>query len=188
MPMSLTLIEAIAGRGKAEAVGRDIGVMQWDARHDSDAFQFTRPFALTALRNAIAFWGREQLGAELTPGVDEVSLAVITDAWSRTYRSHAVAFSRDDRPVLTRNGIRVIPDRITATWPSDRLLPPIGQRQPATALDDALRGITERYGQPTADLVAMQLEYPRTSAPSAERATARHWSYETPSAARIRAR
>ena len=26
MPMSLTLIEAIAGRDKAEAVGRDIGV------------------------------------------------------------------------------------------------------------------------------------------------------------------
>ena len=51
MPMSLTLIEAIAGRDKAEAVGRDIGLPNWDARHDSDAFQFTRPFALTAIGN-----------------------------------------------------------------------------------------------------------------------------------------
>ena len=56
MPMSLTLIEAIAGRDKAEAVGRDIGLMDWDARHDSDAFKFTRPFALTAIGNTLAFW------------------------------------------------------------------------------------------------------------------------------------
>ena len=96
MPIALTLIEAIAGREKAEAVGRDIGLTHWDARHDSDAFQFTRPFALTAIRNTIAFWNREQLGIELTPGVDEVSLALVADAWSRTYRSRAVTFSRTD--------------------------------------------------------------------------------------------
>jgi putative intracellular protease/amidase len=93
MPVALTLIEAIAGREKAEAVGRDIGVTHWDARHDSDAFQFTRPFALTAIRNTVAFWNREQLGIELTPGVDEVSLALVADAWSRTYRSRGVTFS-----------------------------------------------------------------------------------------------
>src|SRR5438093_8060881 len=76
MPMSLTLIEAIAGRDKAEAVGRDLGLAQWDTRHDSGAFQFTRPFALTAIRNTMAFWNREQLGIELAPGIDEVSLAL----------------------------------------------------------------------------------------------------------------
>ena len=31
MPLALTSIETIAGRDKAEAVGRDIGVTQWDA-------------------------------------------------------------------------------------------------------------------------------------------------------------
>jgi hypothetical protein len=77
MPLSLTLIEAIAGREKAEAVGRDIGVTQWDAPHQSDAFQFTRPFALTAIGNTVAFWNREQLGIELPPGLDEVSLALV---------------------------------------------------------------------------------------------------------------
>ena len=84
MPMSLTLIEAIAGRGKAEAVARDIGLAHWDARHDSDAFRFTRPFALTAIGNTLAFWNREQFGIALTSGVDEVSLALVADAWSRT--------------------------------------------------------------------------------------------------------
>jgi transcriptional regulator GlxA family with amidase domain len=59
MPLALTLIEAIAGRDKAEAVGRELGVTQWDARHDSQAFQFTRPFALTAIGNTVALWNRE---------------------------------------------------------------------------------------------------------------------------------
>jgi putative intracellular protease/amidase len=163
MPVSLTLIEAIAGREKAEAVAREIGLMHWDARHGSDAFQFTRPFALTAIRNTAAFWKREEFGVELTPGMDEVSLALVADAWSRTYRSQAVTFSRTDGAVPTRTGVRVIPDRIAATWPADRLLPPIGNQPPARALDEALRGIAARYGTHTADFVAMQLEYPRAS-------------------------
>ena len=36
---------------------------------------------------------------------------------------------------------------------------------PAKALDQALSGIEARYGAPTADFVAMQLEYPRIGAP-----------------------
>jgi hypothetical protein len=136
--------------------------MHWDARHDSRAFQFTRPFALTAIGNAIAVWNREQLGMELTPGVDEVSLALVTDAWSRTHRSRAVTFSRTDSPIETRNGIRVVPDQLAARWPAERLLPAIENQQSASALNQALREIAVRYGTPTADFVAMQLEYPRS--------------------------
>jgi hypothetical protein len=33
-------------------------------------------------------------------------------------------------------------------------------RKPAAALDNALQTISQRYGSRTADLVAMQLEYP----------------------------
>lgn len=161
MPMSLTLIAAIAGLERAEAVGRDLGMMQWDARHDSRAFQFTRPFALTAIANTMAFWNREQLGIEITPGIDEVSLALVTDAWSRTFRSRAVTFSRTDTAAATRNGIRVIPARIAAEWPAEHLLPTVVDQPPARALDEALRGIAERYGIRTADFVVAQLEYPR---------------------------
>jgi transcriptional regulator GlxA family with amidase domain len=109
MPMSLIIIEAIAGRDKAEAVGRDLGLTHWDARHDSAAFQFTRPFALTATRNALAFWNNEQLGVELAPGVDEASLALVADAWSRTYRSRAVTFAGAAGAQESRNGLRILP-------------------------------------------------------------------------------
>jgi ketosteroid isomerase-like protein/putative intracellular protease/amidase len=161
LPVALTLIEAIAGHEKAEAVGRSIGVRQWDARHRSDAFRFTRPFAMTAIGNTAAFWNRERFGIELTPGIDEVSLALAADAWSRTYRSRAITFSHTDRPQRTRNGVGIVPDQITATWPAQTRLPAIGERPPALVLDETLQEISARYGRRTADFVAMQLEYPR---------------------------
>jgi putative intracellular protease/amidase len=161
MPMSLTLIEAIAGRAKAEAVGRDLGLTHWDTRHDSAAFQFTRPFALTAIGNTLAFWNREQFGIELVPGVDEVSLALVADAWSRTYRSRVVTFAGGAGAQQTRHGLRIFPTEVAASWPTERLLPAIGELPPANALDQALHGIEARYGMRTADFVAMQLEYPK---------------------------
>lgn len=163
MPAMLTLIEAIAGREKAEAVASDLGLAGWDARHDSDAFQFTRPFALTAIGNTAALWNWEQLGIEIAPGVDEVALALVADAWSRTYRSKALTFAASDAPLQSRNGLRIIPDRVETSWPAeDRLFS--GDWRPAKALDQALQEISNRYGQRTANFVATQLEYPRDSA------------------------
>ena len=159
--MSLTLIETIVGRDKADAVGRDLGLTTWDARHNSGAFRFTRPFALTAIRNTIAFWNREQFGIELKPGVDEVSLALVADAWSRTYRSRAITFAPAAVGLHTRNGIRIVPDQVATSWPAEHLLAPIADQPPAAALDQALHDIETRYGMQTANFVAMQLEYPR---------------------------
>lgn len=159
MPMMLTLIEAIAGRDRAASVAGALGVGEWDARHVSSAFGLTRPFALTVLANRVRFWKREQLGLELSAGMDEVSLALLADAWSRTYRSHAVTFARASGAVETRNGLRIIPDQSAASR-SGPLLPGGADGKPATVLDDALRAITRRYGSRTAAVVAMQLEYP----------------------------
>ncbi|QRR33030.1 DJ-1/PfpI family protein [Hydrogenophaga sp. YM1] len=158
MPMSLTLIEAIAGREKAEATARDLGLAHWDARHRSAAFRFTRPFALTVMGNTLAFWNREALGIELVPGMDEVSLALVADAWSRTYRSRAVAFAQAPGPIEGRHGLRLLPDRVSVEWPAQRLLPAITAAPPAQALNDALARIEGRYGAKTAEVVAMQLE------------------------------
>lgn len=160
MPMSLTLVEAIAGRDKATAVARDLGLTQWDARHLSAAFKITRPFALTAMGNVLAFWNREQLGIEVARGVDEVSLALVADAWSRTYRSRAVTFAATNGVIETRNGVRILPDQVAASWPAQHLLPPITRQAPTQALGNALAGIERRYGTGTADMVAMQLELP----------------------------
>ncbi|MDQ8755406.1 DJ-1/PfpI family protein [Sphingosinicella sp. LHD-64] len=161
MPMMLTLIEAIAGRQRAEAVARDLSLAQWDARHDSSAFRFTRPFAMTAIGNRMAFWNRERLGLALTPGIDEVSLALVADAWSRTYRSRALTFASG--PQTSRSGLRILPDEVATSWPAGQL-PAIGNEPPAQALNRTLGEIATRYGRRSADFVAMQLEYPRTPA------------------------
>jgi hypothetical protein len=129
-------------------------------RHASGAFQFTRQFALTAIANTAAFWNHERLGLELFPGVDEVSLALVADAWSRTYRSRAVTFAASGSAIETKNGIRVLPEQTAADWPAERRIPAIG-KPPAKALDGALQEIAARYGSRTTDFVAMQLEYPR---------------------------
>jgi putative intracellular protease/amidase len=161
MPMTLTLIEAIAGREKAEAVARELGLDHWDARHASDQFKFTRPFALTVMGNVVAIWNRDKLGLEVAPGIDEVSLALVADAWSRTYRSRAVTFAASPGAIATRNGIRIVPDQVGGDWSKENVVDALGNRPPAQALDEVLSSIETRYGPRTRYVVAMQLEYPR---------------------------
>lgn len=158
MPMTLTLIEAIAGKAEAAAVARDLGVDEWGARHDSGAFKLTRPFATTVLGNRIAFWRQQDLGVGLERSMDEVSLALVADAWSRTYRSKATTFAGSASSVITANGIRVLPDRVTAAWAGERVAT-FPNLPPASALDQTLEAISSRFGARTASIVAMQLEY-----------------------------
>lgn len=164
VPAMLILIEAIAGRQKAEAVARELGLTTWDVRHASRAFELTRPFASTVLGNVLAFWKRERMGVALQPGMDEASLALTADAWSRTYRSNTVSFAPSAAPVETRNRIRIIPDVMVADWPRQRLAQTASSPRPAEALDQTLLAIEKRYGRDTADVVALQLEYPRVPA------------------------
>lgn len=161
LPMMLTLIEAIAGREKAAAVAREIGVDRWDARHASRAFRFTRSFAGTVLENTLAFWNRDEFGISLEPGIDEVSLALVADAWSRTYRSRAVTFAASTSAIVTAHGIRILPGRNAEDWPEDYVVSTFPGQPPVAALDRNLRAIADRYGEGTARMVAMQLEYPR---------------------------
>lgn len=165
MPMMLALVEAIAGRDKAQTVARDLGLERWDARHDSGAFRLTRPFAAIVLGNRLAVWRQDRFVIALEPGMDEVSLALVADAWSRTYRSRVGLFAASSAAVTTRGGVRLLPDRVTAARSGERL-PFAANMRPAKALDEALQDIGARYGQATAHMVAMQLEYPRPGAGS----------------------
>ena len=163
MPLSLTLIEAIAGRELASAIAENLGVMDWDARHDSSTFQFTRPFALTAICNRLSFWKHEWLGLMLEADTDEVSLALLADAWSRTYHSSVVTLASAAGALPTRHGILVLPDRALVDWPGKQRVMLVARQKPAQVLDEALLTIAARYGERTADFVAMQLEYSRES-------------------------
>ncbi|MBS7700411.1 MULTISPECIES: DJ-1/PfpI family protein [unclassified Chelatococcus] len=161
IPLTLTLIEAIAGQAKVKAVARDLGLDRWDARHASAAFGLTRPFAMTVLANSVALWNREELRVRLEAGMDEVTLALIADAWSRTYRSHVTTDADKPDAVSTANGVRVIPDRSGGERWDGHWVSTYPDRKPAVALDNVLDAISARYGRSTAEIVAMQFEYER---------------------------
>jgi transcriptional regulator GlxA family with amidase domain len=161
MPMALTLIEAIAGRPRAEAVATEIGLDTWGASHDSAAFRLTRPFATTVMGNVLRFWERDEIVLPLEPGLDTASLALAADAWSRTFRSRAVTSAGETR-VIGSDGIVILPDRL-ASASGIAAIAPTGSMKPALALDQTLEAIAARYGGATAKVVAMQLEYPRSA-------------------------
>ena len=161
MPMSLTLIEAIAGRDKARGRRPGSRPRRLGRAARQRCVQVHAPVRADGDRQHAAFWNREQLGIELDARrrrsvaragrgcvVADLSLA------RGDIRRHAGARQ-------TRNGIRILPDRGRGSWPAERRLPAIGDQQPAHALDQALGAIAARYGTRTTDFVAMQLEYPR---------------------------
>jgi transcriptional regulator GlxA family with amidase domain len=158
LPVSLALVEAIAGRERASAVAKALGVETWDARHDSASFGLDWGLRRTVIRNTVAFWARQTYGVPVTAGVDEMALAFVADAWSRTYQSRALSVARGPDPIRTRRGIELLPDAVAESEHVE-MLPAPRATEPAKALPAALHRISERHGADTAALVAMQLEY-----------------------------
>ncbi|MDH6230481.1 putative intracellular protease/amidase [Mesorhizobium soli] len=160
IPASLALVEAIAGRAKASAAAAQLGVADWTAVHDSGPFRLTAGRIWQIGSNFLAFWGHETLQVPVEAGFDEIALALTADAWSRTYRSHAVAVGKSG-PIRSRHSLMLVPDRNAASACPDISIP---QTASARALDHALAEIAARYGSSTAGIVALQLEYPTRQA------------------------
>lgn len=161
VPVSLALVEAIAGWDRAEELAESLGVADWSVEHDSDAYGFTARHIFTGVGNLVAFWRRETIGIEVAPGVDEVSLALIADAWGRTFRSGVVSVAAEAEPIRTRGGLLLHPDRLRGgSEEPDRVLASTDRVEAGSALDYALKGIADSYGAHTAAFVALQLEYP----------------------------
>ena len=162
IPISVALVEAIGGRQKAQALAASLGVADWSPAHDSERFKLTAGHLFTALGNKATFWRHETLGLEVADGVDEISLALIADAYARTRRSAALSVARGDRPIRTRRGLTLLPDRVAkGVHPPSRMLPLFEGVPAAQALDRALDGIAASYGGATADFVALTMEYPQ---------------------------
>ncbi|HEV7691515.1 MAG TPA: DJ-1/PfpI family protein [Hyphomonadaceae bacterium] len=159
LPMSLTLIEAIAGRAKAEAVSQELGGVPFDQSHDSSAFSLHGAFMGRVASNVVAFATHESVGLKLAAGVDELAVASTADAWSRTYKTECLSVAAAN--VRSKNGLVFVPDRKELGGLREVSLPtgPAGR-----AVDQALADIAKRYEKPTAAVVAQQLEYPWTAA------------------------
>lgn len=158
IPTSIALVEAIAGKKTAENLAKDLHIESYANRHDGSKFRLDWGYRWLAVKNILSFWSNEKIGISMRPGVDELGLALIADAYSRTYRSKAVTLN--DLPVVeSLSGLRFIPDanedtKVDVLVPVETLL--LGEK----ALVKALTAIRERYGHRNAAFVALQLEYP----------------------------
>jgi putative intracellular protease/amidase len=159
VPASLALVQAIAGHAVAQRTAHSLGVASWDSSHDSAAFAFSaKQFGVIA-SNWLAFWRHESVALPIQEGVDEMATAQTADLWSRTYRSRAFATGADTDTVLrSRRGLLI--ETEAAAKPSDLLLPGSTVTTPV-ALDTTLDDIATRYGEATANLVALELEHQR---------------------------
>ncbi len=165
LPISIALVEAIAGRTRAVALANQLGVADWSAHHNSDVFipQFGVNLTTFATTHFINQWFHsvQNIGVPVSPGVDDIALAFTADAYSRTGRSQAYSLSTTAQPVRTRHGLMIVPDRIAGGGDRvDQILPAFDATPPALALDKAIAGIERRYGRRTAYGVALDFEYP----------------------------
>lgn len=160
IPLSLALVEAIAGTERAQQVAQDIGHQGWSSEHDSQKFRLSLGVYSLAIRNWLLL--STEIGVPVADGVDEIALALTADAFSRTYRSRAYSLADSAAVVRTRHGLKVVPDRVVGKDKIPRLVhAPLAAEAPAQALDRALADIASLYGRRTARFVAMQLEYPQ---------------------------
>lgn len=163
MPTMIALVEAIAGRPKAEQLARDLGVGNWDARHRSSAFQLTWEHRKTYLRNWLSFWRHETLGIPVGEGVDEIALGLTVDAYSRTALSKAVTVGSSSEAVRSKHGLMLYPSTSGQAADVGHMLPPPRSDEPARTIDRELAQIASRFDRPTAEIVALVIEHSWTA-------------------------
>ncbi|MFC5357791.1 DJ-1/PfpI family protein [Azospirillum himalayense] len=161
IPVSIALVEAIAGRERAAAVAQHLGIKDWGASHRGEGFSLTLSSIVTAATNWLAFWLHEDIEIPVTHGTDEIALALAADAYSRTYRSAAYAQSTTSEPITTRYGLAVLPERVVGLNRGSRTVELPVNVPAALMLDETLRRIRNTYGAATEDFVSLQMEYPK---------------------------
>lgn len=159
IPLSLALVEAIAGTERAQQVAQHLGLADWSSSHDSQKFGVG--FSVYSL--AIGNWllPGTGIGIPVADGVDEISLALTADAYSRTYRSRAYSVADAPEAIRTRHGLTVLPDRVAGKDRMPKRMLALSVDVPAQSLDRALADIENLFGARTARFVALQMEYPR---------------------------
>lgn len=164
MPISLALVEAIAGRARAADLAQQLGVSDWSTTHNSDIFHPRLGTNLSAFITGYTnhlFSSIDSIGLPVAAGVDEITLAFAADAWSRTKCSRAYTVAANTEPLQTLSGLTILPDRVSGAADEPKVsLPPSNATLPGKALDEALAGMEQRYGRGTAFLVALEFEYP----------------------------
>ncbi|VVE90738.1 DJ-1/PfpI family protein [Pandoraea bronchicola] len=159
IPVSLLLVEAIGGRQSAQALANQLGVSDYSPSHDSGKYHLNAARLWRVAKNTLALWRHETIGIQVDDGVSSLALALTADPWGRTFRSSVIALAQRTS-VTTSHGLVLRTVAPEDARHSDFLIQIDTGTPPVKRLDAALTAISQRYGPETADLVALQLEYP----------------------------
>lgn len=154
VPAMLALVEAIGGRARAKALAAELGTDTWTPAHDTSRFELTAARRWHYVLEKIAFWRDESWRAEVQDGSDDVALALVADAWSRTGRVEVVASAAG--PVRLASGLVLDARPAPPGLPALPLQP--GQA-PLHQLDRTLCEIGARFGSERRDWVMQEMEY-----------------------------
>ncbi|HAT29765.1 MAG TPA: hypothetical protein DCW29_02580 [Janthinobacterium sp.] len=101
------------------------------------------------------------VGLPVSPGVDEIALALTAEACSATLRSRVYTVARSAAPIKMRGGVTLLPDMVEEQGRRlDWMLAEADATPAAQVLDKALADITARYGATAARFVKLEGEYP----------------------------
>lgn len=158
LPISLALVETIAGPQIAHDTARRLGVESWDAVHDSDVFKVSAADRAVHTAN-MNVKHNDVVALTVHEGDDEVALSLHAEAWSRTMRDEVRVVSERGGVVRMRGGLRVQTQAVSSVQPDIRIS--LRDAAPAgTALSTDLDLISHRYGKGTARYAALGIEYP----------------------------
>jgi putative intracellular protease/amidase len=154
IPMSLALVEAIAGHAAAEATARRFGVQTWGPAHRTSDFAIEprdRAAAAEAQRAK-----RETTEIPITDGVDEVSLALQAEAWGRSMRTKVLTTHAGRTPVRSRHGLVILPD---AEAKAGSHVVEAATLPAVPALEATLAEMGRRYGAGVIRFAVLAMEY-----------------------------
>ncbi|MBN3848856.1 transcriptional regulator [Paraburkholderia sp. Ac-20342] len=160
IPASLALVEAIAGRERADELAESLGRQSWSSEIPSASFHLGLPSMMTIAGNYVSFWSHDDFGIPIEPGVDEIALVLQADVYSTTFRSTAYTVAQSRDPIRTKRGLMIVPDRVAGIDAPSRMLPAPDSSRPLRALDESLKAVADDFGKRTAAWVALQMQYP----------------------------
>ncbi|MGD1897737.1 MAG: DJ-1/PfpI family protein [Phormidesmis sp.] len=162
IPVSVALVEAIAGRDRAVGLAQYIGIQSWGAEHQSEHFKLRANRICTAITNWLSFWSHENIGISINDEFDEILLALIVDAYSRTFRSKVVLLTPANGRVTSKRGLVIRPNESRRHTENriDRMIELQKDLPSILSFNAALQEIEQLYGSATSSFITLQLEYP----------------------------
>lgn len=156
IPVSIALVEAIAGYQKASSLAKDLGVKEWGTEHNSEVFESHDGQDVLGAGSG----KQESTGIHVEKGDDEIAIAIVADALRMTGRTSVKILAGTEEPVTLSGGIRIIPNNVANEAELSRTLPAFREEKAARIIDTTLENIAHWYGLEYAYSVGRIMEYP----------------------------